>query len=169
MKTGKIEQTINLLECVDSITQGDHEFYGPGLDKIIKEARAEFAALKESEKRAIRLCGTIWHRQWSNPEDCLMDAINLMKMLDPEHPMAKVRTLREETAAKKDSYIAIRKENERLRETLLPFALIAEELDKHEKLSREDLLCPIWQFGDCILSVGAFIGVLDEGGDDGKA
>lgn len=85
---------------------------------------------------------------------------------------ADVPLVRAELAIVKDSYIALRKENEELREALLPFALIAKELDKHEKLSREDLLRPIWQFGDCTLSAGAFIGAQavlgqeGEGGDD---
>lgn len=84
----------------------------------LQAADAELAVFKEIEKKAIRLCETIWHRQWSNPEDCLVDAIDLMKVINPDHPMAKVRTLRETVAAKKDSYIALRKANERLREGL---------------------------------------------------
>jgi len=71
--------------------------------------------LKDNEEaikgKGVRLAETIWHRQWSNPEDCLAATIDLMKMIDPDHPMVTAKTLREAKAAKKDSYSALKEEN----------------------------------------------------------
>jgi len=108
METKAIEKILAVLRRQSEFCQWD----------AVQVADTELSVFKKAEKKAIRLCEDIWQRQVSNPEDCLMDAIDLMKTLNPDHPMVAAKTFREQRAAKKDGYIAIRKENERLRKEL---------------------------------------------------